>query len=73
MRRRPCHCQAGVVALITIGLLPLIRNGVVALVMMALLPSSSRHHCPCCNGIVVIIHVVALVAHHQAGVVAIDA
>jgi hypothetical protein len=55
------------------ALLPLIRNGFVALVAMALSPSSSWHCCPCCNGIVAIIDVVALIARHQAGMVAVDA
>jgi hypothetical protein len=41
MRRHLCHCQAGVNAFVTIALLPLICNGVVALVAMASLPSSS--------------------------------
>jgi hypothetical protein len=52
-------------------LLPLIQDGIVALVAMTLLPSSSWRLCHCCNGVVVIIDVVALVAraHHQAGVV----
>jgi hypothetical protein len=55
------------------ALLPLIHDGVVALVVMALLPSSSWRHCPCCNRIVVIINVIAHVAHWQAGVVVADA
>jgi hypothetical protein len=50
------------------ALLPLIHDSVVALVTMALLSSSSWHHCPCYNGILVIIDVIALVACHQAGV-----
>jgi hypothetical protein len=51
----------------------LICNGVVALVVMALLTSSSWRHCPHCNGVVIVIAVIALVAHCQAGVIAIDA
>jgi hypothetical protein len=54
------------------ALLPLIRDDVVALVMMALPPSSSLHFCPHCNGVVIIINVIALVAHWQAGVVAVN-
>jgi hypothetical protein len=54
-------------------LLPLICNVIVALIMMVLLPSSSWHPHPCCNGVVVIIDVIALVACWQAGVVAVDA
>jgi hypothetical protein len=56
MRRHPCHCQDGIVDLVTMALLPLIHNGVVALVMMALLLSSSWHCHPICNGVVVIIN-----------------
>jgi hypothetical protein len=52
------------------ALLPLIHDSFVALVTMVLLPSSSWHCHSCCNGIVVIINVIALVACHQAGVVA---
>jgi hypothetical protein len=37
-------------------LLLFIRTGIVALVALALLPSSSWHCCPCCNDIVVIIN-----------------
>jgi hypothetical protein len=46
MHRRPCCCQDGVVAIITMASLPLICNGIVALIAMALLLSSSCHHCP---------------------------
>jgi hypothetical protein len=70
MRRHPCHCQAGIVALVTMASLPLIHDSVVALIAMASLLSSSWHCCPRCNGIVFIIDVVALVACHQAGIVA---
>jgi hypothetical protein len=55
MHRHPCHCQTGIVALVTMALLFLICNGVVALIAMALSLSSSWHHCPYCNGVVVII------------------
>jgi hypothetical protein len=55
MRRRPCHCHDGAIALITLALLPLIRDGIVALVVMAL----SWCCCPWHNGIVVIINVQA--------------
>jgi hypothetical protein len=56
MRRCPCRCPAGVVALITMVLLPLIRNNVVAFVTTASMPSSSWHCCPCHNGVGVIIN-----------------
>jgi hypothetical protein len=46
MHRRPCHSQDGVVSLVTMALLPLIRNGVVALIVLASLLPSSWHHCP---------------------------
>jgi hypothetical protein len=55
------------------ALLPLIRISFVALVTIALLLSSSWHCYPRCNGVVVIIDVVALIACRQAGVVAVDA
>jgi hypothetical protein len=73
MYRCPCHCWDGFVALVTMASSLLIYDGIVALIAMVLLSSSSWHCCPCCNGIVVIINVVALVACHQAGIVAIDA
>jgi hypothetical protein len=56
MRRHPCCCQASVIALVTMVLLPLIRNSVVVLVAMVLLLSSSWCHCPCYNGAVIIIN-----------------
>jgi hypothetical protein len=71
--RCPCCYQAGIVALVTMALLPLIRNGFVALDAMALSLSSSWHCCPCCNGVIAIIDVVALVACHQVGIIAVDA
>jgi hypothetical protein len=40
----------------------LIRDGIVALVVMALTLSSSWHCLPCCNGVIVIINVIAPVA-----------
>jgi hypothetical protein len=46
MHRCPCRCQDGAVSLVTMASLPLIHNGVVALIAMALLLSSSWHHCP---------------------------
>jgi hypothetical protein len=46
MHRRPCRCLDGVISLITMASLPLIYNGVVALIAMASLLSSSWHHCP---------------------------
>jgi hypothetical protein len=52
---------------------PLIHDGVVALVVIALPPSSSWCHRPHHNGIVVIIDVIALVDQWQAGIVAINA
>jgi hypothetical protein len=61
------------VTLVTIALLPLIRDGVVALFMIALLSSSSWCCCPQHNGVVVIIDLIALVARWQAGVAAINA
>jgi hypothetical protein len=61
------------VSLITMALLPLIPNGVVALVVIALVPSSSWHRCPHHNGVVVIIDVIALVTRWQAGIAAVDA
>jgi hypothetical protein len=73
MHRHLCYHQAGIVALVTMVLLPFIRDGFAALVAIVLLPFSSWHCHPCCNGVVVIIHVVALVACCQAGVVAINA
>jgi hypothetical protein len=60
------------VALVTMALLPLIHNGVVARIVMVSSPSSSWRCCPCCNDINIIINVVALVACCQAGIVAID-
>ncbi len=56
MHRHPCRHQADDIALVTMALLPLIRNGIVALVAMTLLRSLSWHHCPPCNGIVIIIN-----------------
>ncbi len=46
MHRYPCRCLDGVVSLVTMALLPLICNGIVALIAMASLLSSSWHHCP---------------------------
>jgi hypothetical protein len=71
MPRRPCRCQDGVVSLVTMALLPLICDGVVALVVIASLLSSSWQCCPHCND--VIIDVIALVACWQAGIAAVDA
>jgi hypothetical protein len=53
MHRHPCYNQDGIVSLVTMAFLPLIRNGIVVIIVIALLPSLSWHHCPCCNGIVV--------------------
>jgi hypothetical protein len=72
MRRHPCHCQDGVVSLVTMALSPLICDGVVALVVIALLLSSSWHCCPHCNGVLIIIDVITLVACRQAGIAAIN-
>jgi hypothetical protein len=72
MRRRLCRCQDGVVSLVAMVLLPLICDGVVALVMIALLLSSSWGCCPHCNGIIVIIDVITLVACWQASIAAVD-
>ncbi len=46
MHRHPCHCKDGVVSLVTMALLPLICNGVVAFIVMASLLPSSWYHCP---------------------------
>jgi hypothetical protein len=54
-------------------LLPLIRDGVVALVVIVSLPSSSWCPCPHRNGVVVIIDAIALVARRQAGIAAVNA
>ncbi len=70
MHRCPCCHQAGVVALVTMASSPLICIGVVALVVMALLPSLSWCSCPCCNGVIIITSVIVLIACHQAGIVA---
>jgi hypothetical protein len=72
MHRHPCHRQAGFVALVTMALLPLIHDGVVALVAMVLLPSSIWHCRPRRNGVIIINHDIALVACCQAGIVAVD-
>jgi hypothetical protein len=53
--------------------LPLICDGVVALVVIASSLSSSWHCYPHCNGVLVIINIIALVACWQAGIVAVDA
>jgi hypothetical protein len=73
MHRHACRCQDGVVSLVTMVLLPLICDVVVALVVIALLLSSSWHCCPRCNGVIVIINVITLVAHQQAGIATVDA
>jgi hypothetical protein len=51
----------------------LICDGVVALVVIASLLSSSWGCCPHCNGVLVIIDIIALVACWQAGIVAVNA
>ncbi len=71
--RCPCNCQASIIALVTMASLPLICDGFVVLVTIALLPSSSWRCCSHCNGVVVIINVTALIACCQAGIVAINA
>jgi hypothetical protein len=53
--------------------LPLICDDVIALVVIAWLPFSSWCCCPHCNGVLVIINVIALVACWQAGIAAINA
>jgi hypothetical protein len=60
------------VSLVTKASWPLIRNGVVALIMIVSLPSSSWRCCPHCNGVDVIINVIALVTRRQAGIAAIN-
>jgi hypothetical protein len=59
------------ISLVTRMLLPLICNGVVALIVIVSLPSSSWRCCPHSNGVVVIINVIALVACRQAGIAAV--
>jgi hypothetical protein len=80
MRRHPCRCQAGIVALITMALLSLIHESVVVFVTMTLLLSSSWCCCPCHNGVICIIDAQASLPSLQwhccpchDGVVAIDA
>jgi hypothetical protein len=46
MHRHPCYCQDGVISLVKMASFSLVRNGVVALIAMASLLSSSWHHCP---------------------------
>jgi hypothetical protein len=74
MHRHPCRQQYGVISLVTMASLPFIRNGVVTLVVIALLPSSSWRCCPYHNGIVVIIiNVIVLVTRQQARIAAVNA
>jgi hypothetical protein len=61
------------ISLITMVSLPLIRKGVVSLVMIALSPSSTWHCCPHRNGVVIIIDVITLIAHREASIAAVDA
>jgi hypothetical protein len=70
MRRRPCHCRDGRLPCNN-GIVAL--DGVVALIGIELLPSSSWRSCPHCNGVIIIINVIALVARRQAGIAAINA
>jgi hypothetical protein len=79
MCRHPCCHQASIDALIKMASLPLIYDEIVALVAMALLPSSSWRCCPHCNGIVVIINAQASLPSllwqccpHCDGIVSID-
>jgi hypothetical protein len=58
---------------VAMALLPLICDSVVALVVIALLLSSSWRCCSHCNGVVVIINIIALVTCQQAGIAAINA
>ncbi len=58
--------------LVTMASLPLIYNGVVALILIALLLSSSWHCCLHRNVVIVIINIIALVARWQAGIAAVD-
>jgi hypothetical protein len=60
------------VSILTMVSLPLICGGVVALVTITSLPSSSWCHSPHSNGVVMIIDVIALVARWQAGIAAIN-
>ncbi len=65
-----CHCQAGVVVLVTMASSPLslhkhlcrCHNGIIALV--ALVPSPTLHGCypPCCTGMIVIIPLTSLLS-----------
>jgi hypothetical protein len=61
------------VSLVPLVLSPLIHGSVVALVMIVLLLSSRWHSCPHCNGVIIIIDVIALVSCWQAGIAAVDA
>jgi hypothetical protein len=63
------------ISLVTRASSPLIHDSVVALVVIVSLPSSSWHCCSHCNGVVVIINVIALVARprRQAGITAVNA
>jgi hypothetical protein len=62
------------VSLVTMASSPLIvYNGVVALIVIALLPSLSWCCCPHCNRVVIIIDVIALIACWQAGITAVNA
>jgi hypothetical protein len=55
------------------ALLPSICDGIVALIAVVLMLSSSWHCHPCHNCVIVIIDVVTLVARCQAGIIAVDA
>jgi hypothetical protein len=61
------------VSLVTMASLPLIRDGVFALVVIVSLPSLSWCGCPHPNGVLVIINVIALVARQLAGIADVDA
>jgi hypothetical protein len=54
------------------ALLPLICGSFVALIVTALLLSSSWCCRPCCNGIIIIIDVISLAACQQAGIVTVN-
>ncbi len=61
LRWHHCPCNNGVAALDLQWHCCPCCHGAVAILKL--------HCCPCCNGVVVIIDAVALVAHHQAGII----
>jgi hypothetical protein len=49
------HCQAGVVTLVMMVVLPLSMHSIFAVVMIVLLPLLCWHHCQHCTGIVALV------------------